>query len=300
MRITIVAGLGVVAIFFGVWAWSSKCVPMLSQASADYKNATYIIDGKPVTLIEGHAKAAAEPGAATNVVTDYFGNETMLDLDNDGREDVVFLLTQQTGGSGIFYYVVVALHTADGYVGSHGLLLGDRIAPQTIEKGKGYVVVVNYADRALTDSFTVVPSIGKSIYLLFDPIIMQFGEVVQNFEGEANPASMTLSMQTWTWVLTLYNNDTVVVPKKENVFTLTFKKDGSFSATTDCNSVSGTYSTKEKRIAFEKIAPTKMYCYGSQEGDFVAMLQKVQSYLFTPKGELILDFKFDSGIMTFR
>ena len=108
-------------------------------------------------------------------------------------------------------------------------------------------------------------------------------------------------MQTWTWVSTLYNNDTIIAPKKAKSFTLTFKKDGSFSATTDCNSMSGTYSTtKDNKISFGKIASTMMYCDGSQEGEFAKMLQEVQSYHFTSKGELIFDFKFDSGTMTFR
>ena len=71
-------------------------------------------------------------------------------------------------------------------MGSQGLLLGDRIAPQTTGADKGKIIVVNYADRAQGESFTVRPSVGKSIWLLLDPKTMQFGEVVQNFEGESS------------------------------------------------------------------------------------------------------------------
>ncbi|MEK7463918.1 MAG: hypothetical protein AAB610_02220 [Patescibacteria group bacterium] len=139
--------------------------------AADYKDAEFIIEGERVRL--GNE-------------TKYFGNELKTDLDNDGRDDVVFLITQNKGGSGTFYYVVAALNTERGYVGGQALFLGDRIAPQTTEKGKGKIVVVNYADRAPTDPFTTPPTIGKSIWLLFDSQSMQFGEVVQNFEGESN------------------------------------------------------------------------------------------------------------------
>ena len=84
------------------------------------------------------------------------------------------------------------LHTPHGDEGSEGLLLGDRIAPQTINIDEGRttngtnrqnVVVVNYADRKPGESFAIAPSIGKSIWLKFDPKTMQFGIVEQNFEG---------------------------------------------------------------------------------------------------------------------
>lgn len=299
--------VGVLAAFIivgGTWFWLSKNIAAPQSTSASYKNATYIFAGKPITLVNGHAEESAAPGSASKIVTDYFGNEVKLDLDGDGREDVAFLLTQQTGGAGTFYYVVAALNTPSGYKGSHAVLLGDRIAPQTTELSRNpshkNVIVVNYADRAPGESFAVQPSLGKSVWLKFDPATMQFGEVVQNFEGEADPARMTLSMQTWTWISTLYNNDTTLTPKKTKAFSLTFKKDGSFSATTDCNSMSGSYTTKGNQVSFGNIASTMMYCDGSQEGQFAKMLQEVQSYHFTSKGELVFDFKFDSGTMTFR
>lgn len=43
-----------------------------------------------------------------------------------------------------------------------------------------------------------------------------------------------------------------------------------------------------------------MYCEGSEEGDYSKMLGQVQSYMFTSKGELVFDLKFDTGSMIFR
>jgi len=45
--------------------------------------------------------------------------------------------------------------------------------------------VVNYAVRAPGEPMTARPSVGKSVWLKLDPQTMQFGEVVQNFEGES-------------------------------------------------------------------------------------------------------------------
>lgn len=160
----------------------------------DFKNATYIIEGRPITLTNGLSEIEAVPGSAAKIITRYFGNVVKHDLNDDGREDVVFLLTQETGGSGVFFYVVAALNTPDGFIGSKAFFLGDRIAPQTTGLDEGTtangtsrqnVIVVNYATRFPNEPFTTQPSLGKSVWLKLDPITMQFGEVAQNFEGES-------------------------------------------------------------------------------------------------------------------
>ena len=155
---------------------------------------TYLIEGQQITLKNGISETEIAPGSAAKVTTKYFGNEVAGDFDNDGREDRAFLLTQNSGGSGTFYYVVALLNTEKGFIGSAGFLLGDRIAPQmtNIDEGKTVsgtnrqnVIVVNYADRNPGESFAVPPSVGKSIWLKLDPKTLQFGEVAQNFEGES-------------------------------------------------------------------------------------------------------------------
>jgi heat shock protein HslJ len=267
------------------------------------KDATYNIDGKFVTLNNGVSAVSVSPGSASMITTKYFGNEVSHDFDGDGRTDVAFLLTQNTGGSGTFYYVVVALNMARGYIGSSGFLLGDRIAPQTIgmsqDKSTPDVIVVNYADRKAGESFAVKPSMGKSVWLKLDLKTMQFGEVVKNFEGEADSSKMTLGMKTWNWVSTIYNNDTTVKPKT-NKFTLTFKADKTFSAKTDCNGVGGEYTVSGNKITFTKMMSTLMFCEGSQEQDYSKMLGQVESYLFTSKGELVFNLTLDAGSMFFK
>ncbi len=160
-----------------------------AEVIRDYKNAEYVIDGSRIKLENGIAEEEAAPGSATKIVTKYFGNELRTDLNDDGKEDVVFLLTQETGGSGTFFYVVAALNINDDYVGSDGFLLGDRIAPQSTEVSKNEkhknVIVVNYADRSTNESMSSSPSVNKSVYLKLDIQNLQWGIVEPNFEGEA-------------------------------------------------------------------------------------------------------------------
>jgi heat shock protein HslJ len=213
------------------------------------------------------------------------------DLDRDGREDIVFLLTQEAGGTGTFYYVVAALTTERSYRGSQGLLLGDRIAPQTTESGRDGIVIVNYADRAPGEPFTAEPMVNKSVWLLLNPATMQFGEVAQDFAGEADPARMRLDMKTWAWRRTTYGDGREIVPRRAEQFTLTFAADGTFAATTDCNTLRGAYSATGDALAFGSLAATRMFCADSQESDFAAALEGTRAFRFTPRGELILELE---------
>ncbi|MDD3263257.1 MAG: META domain-containing protein [Candidatus Absconditabacteria bacterium] len=266
-------------------------------------DATYSIDGQQITLKNGLSEIAI-PDSSAKIITKFWGNQIEHDLDDDGTLDNIFIITQETGGTGIFYYVVAKLNTKEGSKGSDAVFLGDRIAPQTISidenKDRKNVIVVNYADRKENESFAISPSIGKSIWLKLDTQNMQFGEVAQNFEGEADPSKMTLDMKTWNWIKTIYNDDTTIIPKISNRFTITFKKDGTFSARTDCNGIGGNYSINENKITFGQMMSTQMYCEGSQENDFRKSLTETSSYMFTSKGELVLLLKYDSGSVIFK
>lgn len=289
----VVAVLGVAGFIF----WENYTGERVQEVR-DYKDATYVINGEEVSLKDGRSETSVL-GSSAKIVTEYFGNEARYDLDADGREDVVFLLTQNSGGSGVFYYVVAALNTEGGYVGSQGLFLGDRIAPQTTEMGKGKIVIVNYADRAPGESFAMQPSIGKSIWLLLDPESRQFGEVAQNFEGEADISRMTLTMKNWQWVEAFYSDGRRVVPERPADFTLWFFPDGTFEITTDCNAVGGFYYLEGEQLTFSDMDSTLMYCEESQDAEFVSLLANTTSHHFTSRGELVLDLKFDSGSVTF-
>lgn len=286
------------------YSFSKKNTGTESLVAQDPKNATYRIIGESVTLENGKATSPAAPGSASMIVTEYFGNEVNYDFDKDGRIDTAFILTQSTGGTGTFYFLVYALNKETGYLGSEGLYIGDRIAPQTTELskevGKEDIVIVNYADRKPGESFATAPSLGKSLWAKLDVNTLQPGEVVQNFEGEADPKKMSLGMKTWSWVRTELNDGSVVTPKNPEKFKLTFTGNKNFSASTDCNGVGGEYVLNGDKIKFDKMMSTLMYCEGSQEAVFSSYLQNTSSFLFSSKGELILNLKYDSGSVIFR
>ena len=145
----------------GFFALNSYIYNEKQGGVADYTAATVVIEGRPIVLgTEGTA---------------YFGNVAKGDLNDDGIVDLAFIVTQNSGGSGTFYYAVAAFqNTAGKYSGSNAILLGDRIAPQTTEIRDG-VLIVNYADRNEGEPFTTAPSRGVSKY--FDVDAMQLVEI---------------------------------------------------------------------------------------------------------------------------
>lgn len=175
----------VAVVVLGAHSYSNKA----ARLAADYRNVSYVIDGAHVELRDGVAVSSAAPGAAAKVTTQYFGNELHTDLDGDGDEDVAFIVTQELSGSATLYYAVAALATPEGYVGSDGYLLGDRIAPQQTDRSPNarhrYVVVYNYLDRAPGEPMATQPSVGRSVYLKLDPERRQWGIVEPDFEGES-------------------------------------------------------------------------------------------------------------------
>ncbi len=92
-----------------------------------------------------------------------------------------------------------------------------------------------------------------------------------------NAAQAKLEGKSWVWVSALYNDGAKVLPNKAGDFSLTLDSDGSFYATTDCNSISGKYQTNQNLIDFTEISSTKKYCVGSKEVDFTKILQNDQT-----------------------
>ncbi len=186
------SSFAIVIVFIGIIIWLYTLAPektvapdsdnVAIQEVQDYKNTSYVIDGEQVTLKNGFAEVEVAPGSASKKVTRYWGGDFHKDLNADGRQDVVFMVTQDSGGSGLFYYVVAAINYPEGYRGSASFFLGDRIAPKNIELGDEATILVNFAERNPGESFAVAPSSARSIWLYFDPGAMEFGEIAPDFD----------------------------------------------------------------------------------------------------------------------
>lgn len=270
-----------------------------SDSGISPQDTTYLVEGEEFHLVNGSAKKEIAPGSATVNELTVFGEPAFGDIDGDGDEDAVVILVNNPGGSGSFFYGALAINVDGKYRGTDAILLGDRIAPQTYQIVDDHAEI-NYAVRKVGEDFTVPPSVGQSLFLKYDPKTFRLMQIEPNFSGEANPAVMKLDMQPWTWLKTDLADKTEIIPKRAGAFKLTFQANGTMSATTDCNSIGGTYEVKGQQLTFGNLAMTEMFCADSQEQDFVKLLNDTESYSFTGKGELLITLKSGLGTATFR
>jgi heat shock protein HslJ len=273
--------------------------PEMKIENTGPQNTAYTIDGQTYMLFRGYAERETVPGSASKSTISVFGQPSYGDIDGDGDDDAVVILVNDTGGSGVFYYVALAVNIDAEYFGTDTMLLGDRIAPQTysIEKNRA---IVNYTDRAPDEPLSAEPSEGKSLYLQYDPDTLKLIEAVVNPDDEATANRQLLIQKKWTWVKTSYSNDTELTPHNPEAFTLTFTEEGSFSATTDCNEIGGQYTIVDTMISFESMMSTEMFCENSQEQIFSSMLSEIESFTFSEEGFLQFSLKNEKGVSLFQ
>lgn len=141
------------------------------------RNISYTVDDEVFLLENG--KAEKEVASSTSINSlEIFGEPVYADYNGDGVDDAALWLVNNSGGTGVFYYVVLAINTNGKYKSTNTLYLGDRIAPQTLEVQDGQAVF-NFADRNADEAMTTEPSIGKSFYVNYDSITGQISEWVK-------------------------------------------------------------------------------------------------------------------------
>ena len=121
----------------------------------------FIIDGKLIKLKKGVSEIRIDKSSASKIVTKYTGMNAKGDLNSDSAGDMAVILTQETGGSGTFYYVAVISSKNKRYTGSNAIFLGDRIKVDRVVIEDG-AVVVNYLDRNISEPMNEEPTVATS------------------------------------------------------------------------------------------------------------------------------------------
>ena len=112
-------------------------------------------------------------------------------------------------------------------------------------------------------------------------------------------AQPELTGTVWKWTGSLFNDDTRTTPADPNNYLLEFLPQGAVAIKADCNRVGGTYTTNGNQLTITPGPSTMAACPPGSLGDeYVKQLSNISSY-FAKDGNLILEFKFDSGSMAF-
>lgn len=139
------------------WLTQGEPADALTQ---DYKTAKYEVNGE---MIELEANGFS-----------YFGNEVWGDFNNDGRQDVSFLITQEAGDKTLFY-VTAAFNLTEGYEGMNAIFVGENILPQTTEYGQN-VIVVNYGNNTEATTPEQATSMASTFFLVSNTGLEQIGQ----------------------------------------------------------------------------------------------------------------------------
>lgn len=116
---------------------------------------------------------------------------------------------------------------------------------------------------------------------------------------EILPQGASLTSRKWVLVASKVDEQVTYLKKRE-AFSLLFGDDGNVAIGTDCNGMSAPYTAKDGKISLGEIATTLMYCEGSQEQEFTALLRGVSTYEITPFGDPLLRLFSGKNTIVFR
>ncbi len=137
------------------------------KSSPEISDLTITIGTQEFAMSDGVAVIPPSQGSETANTLRLIGAPVMGDSDGDGNPDAALLVQHDPGGSGTFYYAVVAINDGGSYRASNALLLGDRIEPRAVEFADGRFVYT-YAERKPGDSMSERGTVEKSVTVTVD------------------------------------------------------------------------------------------------------------------------------------
>ena len=137
------------------------------KSSPEISDLTITIGTQEFAMSDGVAVIPPSQGSETANTLRLIGAPVMGDSDGDGNPDAALLVQHDPGGSGTFYYAVVAINDGGSYRASNALLLGDRIEPRAVEFADGRFVYT-YVERKPGDSMSERGTVEKSVTVTVD------------------------------------------------------------------------------------------------------------------------------------
>jgi hypothetical protein len=163
-----------IAIAAGGWyVWSERTsvedvelAPATSRPNPE--DATFGFEDGPITLKDGRSSEPVAPGSAilTETVLDA-ENLAYGDVNGDKKNDAVFLLVQESGGSGIFIYIAAYVSGNVSHKGSNVVFIGDRISPQSLSINPNGIITFSYLERAPGEAMATVPTVPRTKELVY-------------------------------------------------------------------------------------------------------------------------------------
>jgi len=270
---------------------SLKRVP--SASGSKYENN----DGSYVFWDKGDEAIIIEDGKTTQIIVDF--NDISASSDNEITEENNANSTVSNNNiNGEVLTFSIARQKVDcvGVGPMECLVVNDEyfydgIAGFDFEPGNEYVITVQRTERE-----NVPADAGIYEYSLIEVI----SKKTINLDDENKNDLALLQGNQWQWTGTQLSNDDIITPNGSAEFIAWFNTEGDFSSTTDCNTIGGTYTTNANVLTFGVLFSTKMACMEETlETAYAKNISETQSYFIDDQGQLILELKYDTGLMTF-
>lgn len=163
MRRPVLAGLlaAAAAALIVLFIVMRSAVDQVSEhaAPAAVKNITVTLDDQSFTLKDG--------AAATNTVR-IVGEPTAGDVTSGSQPDAALLIESDPGGSGTFYYAVLAVNHDGTYQATNAIALGDRIIPEGVDFIDGHFVY-RFLERKPGEPMAAEPTVEQRVVITLDP-----------------------------------------------------------------------------------------------------------------------------------
>ncbi|MDX9864210.1 MAG: META domain-containing protein [Anaerolineaceae bacterium] len=214
------------------------------------------------------------------------------DLNGDGVEDAVVVLTENSGGSGSFVYLAAVVNDMGVLKNIATLLLGDRVFPSQITIADQQIVV-----EMLTHSDSdplCCPSLEvRNTYALKWTLEKMDSETLSE-------VVMPDSLQNTKWVASgIFVDGEMTTNPLDSKITAQFE-DGRISGQSACNQYSADYTLEENNsINFSASMSTLMACepaVNQREQEFLTALQAVTRYRMDENTLELLDANGDVQI----
>lgn len=161
----VIAALVVVAVALGVlFAVLHGRSGQTSRQSA-IDNLAVTIGDQSFTLVNGAAEKEIAPGSKETVRV--VGELVTGDANGDGKPDTALLIADDPGGSGTFYYAVLAVNEGGSWRATNALPLGDRIKPENIQYADGQFVY-RFLERKPDEPMAATPTVENTVPVRLD------------------------------------------------------------------------------------------------------------------------------------
>ncbi|MGV1088735.1 MAG: hypothetical protein ACOYBX_12190 [Mycobacterium sp.] len=133
------------------------------QSATD--NLAVTIGEQSFTLVNGAAEKEIAPGSKETVRV--VGEPVTGDVTGDGKPDTALLIADDPGGSGTFYYAVLAVDQGGSWRATNALPLGDRIKPENIQYADGQFVY-RFLERKPDEPMSAPPTVENTVPVRLD------------------------------------------------------------------------------------------------------------------------------------